>query len=163
MPMRMRSTGWNEMQGEMKLLREAVNRDATRQAVRAGATVILEAMETAAPILDQKTAESTALPPGALKQDLSIKFFKRSEKLGVVRAWIGPTLNWHVAHWVEYGHFLVKGGYLSLKRGKLQGHGRRVGEVQEHPFLRPAYEASWQASLAAYAAEMKKQLQKWVS
>jgi HK97 gp10 family phage protein len=163
MPMSLRTTGYREMNGELELLRQAARGDATRKAVRAGATVILEAMVERAPILDKKTAESTALDPGALKADLDIKM-QRVDEAGYLRAWIGPgKLTGRVAHWVEFGHFLVKGGYLSLKRGKLQGAGRRVGEVPPHPFLRPAYEVSERAALARFAEELKLQLKRWVS
>lgn len=160
--MRMRTTGFPEMASELQLMQEAVRNDASRKAVRAGASVILAAMEERTPILDKHTAESTALDPHALKQDLHIKM-ERTDQLGFLRAWIGPDLHSHVAYWVEFGHFLVKGGAFSMKRGKLQGHGHRVGEVQEHPFLRPAFEASERPALQAYAEEMKRQLGKWVS
>jgi HK97 gp10 family phage protein len=162
MPMTARTTGFPEMQGELVLLQQAVRTDATRKSVRAGAEVILGAIEERTPLLDSKTAASTALEPGALKQDMHIKF-DRTDTLGFMRAWIGPNLCGNVAYWVEFGHFLVKGGSFSLKRGKLQGEGHRVGEVKAHPFIRPAYEASERPAFFAFAEELKRQLRKWVA
>jgi HK97 gp10 family phage protein len=159
--MRLTTRGLDEMQGELKLFQAAVQGDASRKAVRAGAEVIRDAMEERTPVLDKKTAESTALDPGSLKGDMGVKF-DRVDKLGFLRAWIGPKKYGHVAYWVEFGHFLVKGGYLSMKRGKLRGQGHRVGEVNAHPFLRPGYEASESSAFSAYVAELKKQLGKWV-
>jgi HK97 gp10 family phage protein len=161
MPMKFTMTGFDEVQGEMKLMRNAVQRDAARKAARAGATVILDAIVESTPVLDAKTAASTALAPEALKTDMNIK--TKTDKLGFLQMWIGPHLHWNVSYWVEYGHFIVKGGFLSMKRGKLQGQGKRFGEVEPHAFIRPAYERSAGPAMAAFTETMKRQLQKWLS
>ncbi len=162
MPMGMRMKGLPETQAAMNALRQEVRTTATRGAVRDGATVIGDAMTAAAPVLDHKTAESTSLEPGEMKADIRVAM-GRVDQEGFITAAIGPTKRTrHVARWVEYGHRLVKGGYSSFKRGKLQGVGKQIGDVPEHPFLRPAYETSWQQSIAVFAESLKKRLGRWL-
>jgi HK97 gp10 family phage protein len=153
MSMSLQMTGLDEMKARFAAMRADVRKDASRFAVRAAAGVIQHAIEEKAPLLDDKTAESTAQEPGAMKHGIEIRM--KAQKDGFIQAEIGPKNQLsHVAYWVEFGHFLVKGGYLSDKRGKLQGHGHRVGEVGEHPFIRPATDESADAAVQAYANSM---------
>lgn len=153
MSMSLEMTGLKELQARFAEMREDVRGDITRIAVREGAKVIQRAISDAAPVLDRKTAESTALAPNALKEGIRISIVKDEDDF--IRARIGPKKYLsHVAYWVEFGHFLVKGGYLSLKRGKLEGKGKRIGWVQQHPFIRPAVDESADAAVARYAEVM---------
>lgn len=153
MPMNLEITGLGEMRAKFSELQEIVREDATRAAVRAAGRVIQVEMERRAPRLDAKTAKSTALDPGALQSGIDMSVRKSTD--GYIEASVGPSDHIsHVAHWVEYGHRLVKGGYNSLKRGRFQGQGRMVGEVEQHQFLRPAVDASRQDALAAFMVEM---------
>ena len=161
MPMSLKVTGYKETAAEFRLMREVVQGQANRAAVRAGAHTILEAIVERTPVLDRRSPLSSALEPGALKDDMGIKM-DPVDKLGFLRAWIGPRKLGHVAYWVEVGHRLVKSGYSSMKRGKLQGTGHQIGDVPAKPFVRPGYEASASQSLLSYATELQKQLQKWM-
>lgn len=162
MPMGLKTKGFPETQAALIQLRQTVATDATRGAVRAGANVIRDEMAAQAPMLDEETANSTALDPGVLKTEIRVAM-GRVDKEGFIVAEIGPSEEVaHVARWVEYGHRLVKGGYSSFKRGRLQGSGKQIGEVPAHPFLRPAYETSWQKSIQEYAADLKRRLARWV-
>jgi HK97 gp10 family phage protein len=157
MPMSLQTTGYREMQGKCKLLQLAVRDDATRDAVRAGASVILNAMQQNAPILDKKTAESNALEPGSLKRGLRISVKKVRD--GFIDSLIGPNGNVaYVARWVEYGHRLVKGGQSHITARGVVGRGAVIGHVPAYPFLRPAFDGSWQAALAAFSSKLAERL-----
>lgn len=153
MPMKLEMTGITEVRARFASLREGAKGEASRKAVRAGAKVLQDAIAEAAPVLDHKTAKSSALDPHALQRGIEIRM--RTDKVGFISAEVGPKdyLS-HVAYWVEFGHFLVKGGYLSLKHGKTQGHGHRVGVVEQHPFIRPAADDAANRAVEAYANTM---------
>lgn len=160
MPMRLDLSGFAEMQRELELLEKAVAGDATRVALRSAAGVIRDEMKLEAPILDEKTAQNTALPPGALKSGMTFTIKKIG--IGVMMAVIGPKKGTgRAAHLVEYGHLLVRGGSLWMRQ-LATGQGKIIGYVKQHPFLRPSFEVSWRRALEAYAAELKTQLGKWV-
>lgn len=114
-----------------------------RKALKAGAEIEQAAIVERAPVKD---TTGGMLPDGALKSDIVIKI-KRDDD-GVLNAVVGPDkLTAHVARWVEYGHRLVQGGRSKLIKsgknaGKTVGPGKEVGMVEEHPFIRPAYEAT---------------------
>jgi hypothetical protein len=161
MPMSLKITGFEELRGELGAMERAVSGDATLIAVRAAATPIRDEMATEAPVLDHKTAQSTALDPGALKSGIS--FSVRRLKDGLVMALIGPRKGTRrAAHLVEYGHLLVKGGKLHIGPKGPEGEGKIIGQVQQHPFLRPSFEVSWRPALTAFAAALKQQLGRWV-
>jgi HK97 gp10 family phage protein len=124
--------------------------EAARAAVRAGAAVIQAAMVEDAPVLEEQTAKSSALSPGALRSDIEV-LPVHADKDGEYSTLIGPGKSTqHVAEWVEYGHRLVKGGQSKVgPDGRTSGIGHEVGRVKPHPFLRPAYERSAADALAA--------------
>lgn len=156
--------GLEQLQGKLKLMREAAEGEAARQGVTAGGNVIRDAMRSEAPVLDEKTAHSTALEPGALKADISTRVEKNKD--GLITAFIGPGKRTsHVALWVERGHLLVKGGQLPWTNGKRKrsGAGRAVMHVPAHPFLRPAYDGSRRAALQEFAETAWAVLRKAVS
>lgn len=157
MSMSLKFTGLPELRARFSGLREEVRGDLTRRAVREGAMVMKAAISAAAPILDHRTAESTAQQPGALKSGIEIRLSK--DEFDFIQAEIGPKGELsHVAYWVEFGHFLVKGGYLSSKKGQLQGAGHRVGFIEPHPFIRPAAEESGSPAIERYAEVMTERL-----
>lgn len=138
-------------------LRESLQGEALRVSVRKASNVMAREMRTVAPVLDERTANSTAQEPGVLKG--SIRVSVERPVAGVVRAVIGPSRKAvRVAHLVEYGHRLVKGGKSRVGPMGPVGPGREIGEVPEHPFLRPAFEATTQAVLDTFKDELEKQV-----
>jgi HK97 gp10 family phage protein len=127
-----------------------------RHAVREGGRVIQAAITEAAPVRPALPS-GTALPPGALKNDIVVKTVKEPD--GSVSAYIQPgAKTLHISRLVEYGHELVKGGYSKQGAGILgqgrQGPGRVIGHVQAAPFIRPAFEASEAAAQDAIAMDI---------
>lgn len=100
------------------------------------------------------------LPPGALKNDIVIRFLK--DAAGAISAKVGPAkLTAHVARWVEYGHRIVRGGRNRIKaNGKQYGNGVANGEVPAHPFIRPAYEATRQQVITTICKTLATELEK---
>jgi HK97 gp10 family phage protein len=157
MSMSMKMTGVAELQGKLKFLAQAVNEDATRGGVQAGAKVIRDAMIARAPVLAETTEGSTALPPDTLKE--GIRYSLRKDRDGFFVALIGPRKGTRrTAHNVEYGHLLVKDGSATVKAAGKVGEGKIVGSVAAQPFLRPAFEDSWRSALAAFADVLKLRL-----
>lgn len=154
--MGMEFRGWDRLQRKLDAVANGISDKGMDRVVRAGARVFRDAVEEAAPVLDERTANSTALEPGALKAD--IRMGLRHNAVGTAEAHVGPGKDTaRVARWVEYGHRLVKGGYSKvLAGGKTRGPGAEIGEVAAHPFIRPAYEASLSAAEEAMAAELDK-------
>lgn len=141
----------------LDVLRLGMVQKVSASAVRAGADVIAEAMTTAAPVLDAKTAGSTALEPGALKADIRTTQGRTEE--GEVAAFAGPGHETaHVARFVEYGHRMVHGGQSKVVDGEGRTRGAGVAseiDVPAHPFLRPAFEASVTEAAAARDAVLR--------
>jgi HK97 gp10 family phage protein len=136
---------------------------AADKAIRAGARVIRDAMEEAAPVLDKKTPGSNALPPGSLKAGMRV-FVPQDESPKA--ALIGPAARVeYVARFVEYGHRIVSGGTSRLlPNGKTRGNGKVSTEVvPPHPFLRPAFESSIAGAEAAMKESLSKAIQETVS
>lgn len=121
-------TGLEEMRARLNELEMRVREEYIAKAVKAGATVIADAMLEGAPELDEKNSGSDALEPGSLRDDIKVR--ERMDKDGFAVAIIGPGKKTaHVARFVEYGHRLVKGK-------------KEIGQVPAHSFLRPAFERS---------------------
>jgi hypothetical protein len=153
--MKLEMEGMDQLQGTLRFLREASISTAAKKAAQRGARVMAAEQRSRAPVLDQKTAGSTSLNPRELKE--SIRVYIRQMPDGIIRAFIGPAgYNYvRVAHLVEYGHRLVKGGKSRVGILGASGPGHEIGEVPEHPFLRTAYETSWQQALDAVAEEFR--------
>jgi HK97 gp10 family phage protein len=117
-----------------------------RKALKKGAKIEQAAMRARAPERPDLPS-GTALPPGALKADITIGNTTDGENLAVI---VGPgKYTRHAAGWVEYGHQMVVGGRRSVKNGKVTGKGHLVtvngttlSVVPAHPWIRPAYEES---------------------
>jgi hypothetical protein len=119
-----------------------------RHAVRAGAQVVQAAITEAAPVRPDLPS-GTALPPGALKNDIEVK--TRKEPDGSVSAYIAPgSRTRRIASWVEFGHRQIH-GRISRKGGGILG-GRLI-DVPAHEFIRPAFEASEAAAQDAIAMD----------
>lgn len=131
---------------ELKATLESLaTKDADRcilQALKAGAAIEQAAISEAAPVKD---STGGLLPDGAIRNDIEVRVHRPSGRPAYVTVAPGKYTA-HVARWVEYGHRLVRGGYSKLlKNGKTRGPGKEVGIVEEHPFIRPAYEQSQEA------------------
>lgn len=156
MPELIQVEGLAEVKAALARFDQKVQDKANRAGLQAAGRVMQAAVTERAPVLDERTAKSTALPPGALKSDIEMSVRKRDN---LRFALIQPgKLTYHVVRWVEYGHRLVKGGYSSRKRGKMQGHGRQVGDVPAHPFIRPAFEAAAAPAVQAYVGAIQGEL-----
>jgi HK97 gp10 family phage protein len=132
--------GLAELQAKLDDLGTKAAERAIRNALRAGAAIEQAAITERAPI---KVGSGGILPDGALKSDFTVTIKKDSN--GGMAAIVGPgKYTAHVARWVEYGHRIVTGGYSKvLKSGKVRGPGKVHAEsVPEHPFIRPAWEAT---------------------
>jgi HK97 gp10 family phage protein len=117
-------------------------RRVVRDALRQGGEVFRSAVADGVPSKwPARSAQTTALPLGALKNDIQLHIGLNGE--GLPAAIIKPG-KWtaHVARFLEYGHRLVKGGNSRMVRdGYHRGPGTQLGDVPETPFIRPAYEA----------------------
>jgi HK97 gp10 family phage protein len=130
---------------------------AIRKALRAGAAIEQAAIEERAPVND---LTGGSLPAGALRADITVRMTRSDQ--GNISAIVGPgKLTRHVADWVEYGHRMVTGGRSrKLANGKTKGPGQEVGTVPEHPFIRPAYEATAQEVANTIAEVLKEEVTK---
>jgi HK97 gp10 family phage protein len=132
---------------------------AMRASLRAGGKVFQAAIQERAP--ERVEDGGNSLPVGALAADITLKVGRDEE--GTLSAVVSPGKRTaHVAGWVEYGHRLVRGGYAKFNKAgkKIRGPGAQVGTVPEHPFIRPAFEASVEAAELAFAEELSNQIAK---
>lgn len=137
-------TGLEEIRANLAKLEEGMRTQYVLNAVKAGAAVIKDAMAEAAPVLDEKSAKSTSLEPGELKRDIRAR--TRLDKDGFAVSHIGPgKRTGYVARWLEWGHRLLKGK-------------REIGEVQPHPFLRAAFEASESGAIDAFKSTLRDEI-----
>lgn len=156
--MKLKLAGVADTQKMLQLLEERVARKGVRKALRVGAEVMKDAIVEVTPVLDKKTARSTSLEPGALKEDIAVRMATVD---GQPVAYVGPGKDTaRVARWVEYGHRMVSGGYSKVVgKGRVRGPGKaRTEDVPAHPFIRPAYEATKDAATKAIAAEVANQV-----
>ena len=149
--------GLSELQAKLDALTQKQADRCIRAALKAGAVVEQAAIVERAPVKDDTGG---SLPPGALKNDIVIRFLRDAQ--GVISAKIGPAkLTAHVARWVEYGHRLVQGGRNRvLASGKQKGNGTVAGFVEAHPFIRPAYEESRQKVITTICETLATELEK---
>jgi Bacteriophage HK97-gp10, putative tail-component len=123
-----------------------------RKALRVGGEVVQAAIIERAPVRTEGLGGNSGnpaydLPPGALKSDIEVHVTKDKETNSFA-VYIEPgKYTKFVATMVEYGHNMVKGGRLFNwnKRGK----GKHLGFVEAKPFVRPAWEESQAAAIAA--------------
>ncbi len=142
--------------GEMKL---ATQKSIVRDSLMAGAEVIRTEIAARAPVRDYALSpRERGGPQGALKLDIE-KRFVYLDGLPSVLVAPGKATAWY-AKWVEYGHRLVRGGYSSMKRGKLQGRGHQVGSVEAHAFIRPGYETAREEAVQVAARRFGEDVEK---
>ena len=152
--MQLEMTGLSQLVAKLENSRVQMAGPEMKKAFRKGGNVIKKAMQERAPVLDARTAGSTALDPGDLQAGMRVYLPEGEE----VTALIGPSAKVeHVARWVEYGHRMVSGGYSKvLADGRTRGPGKAAEEdVEEHPFLRPAYEESIAEAEATISQSLK--------
>ena len=140
-----RIQGLRELDAKMAQLGGDTSTRIVRKGLRAAGMVFVESIQRSAAGLKrwpQRTAESTALPLGAIADDIGMRMGKDDD--GLPAAIVGPgPLTRHAAKWVEYGHRLVKGGYSTIGRnGKVRGPGHVIGEVPQYPFIRTGFEGA---------------------
>jgi len=129
----------------VKMLDEAPRTIVARgylKALQAGANVIADAVEIRTPVKAEDTGG--LLDTGELRESLMIDTQLDSQFRGGV-AEVGFGKNGAIAAWVEYGHVLV-----GHKPGK-----KPLGEVPMHPFMRPAFDASAEAAVDAFAESLR--------
>jgi HK97 gp10 family phage protein len=151
-------SGLSELQAKLDDLSTKQADACIRKALRAGAEIEQAAISERAPIKD---STGGTLPDGALKNDIVIKMTR--DEQGNRMAVVGPDkYTAHVARWVEYGHRAVTGGYnTKLANGKTRGPGKVAAEdVPEHPFIRPAFEATEQAVATAMSTTLAEEIEK---
>lgn len=150
--MGVRLIGYDELQNFLKTAPAELLDGPLRKAVTAGGKVLQAAIAERAPELDSpESPGSDALPPGALKSDIELHAFVVKEGASASAVIEPGKFTKHVARWVEYGHRLVRGGYNRVidkgpSKGKTRGKGSVVGEVEAHPFIRPAVEENMEAA-----------------
>jgi HK97 gp10 family phage protein len=119
------------------------------RALQAGGEVIRAAVEARTPVGGEKlwneeTFSEIATTGGALIQGLTMDVNLDSNFQGGI-ARIGFTREQaHVANWVEFGHRMV--GHKPKKK--------LLGQVEPHPFMRPALAESANAAIEAFGESM---------
>lgn len=148
--------GLKELEQKLQDLGTKAAERAVKRSLKAGAEVIQKAVEEAAPTKDETGGN---LPEGALKSDIEVRI--KRDNNNKLEAWVQPgKFTGYVARWVEYGHRLVRGGRsrLNKKTGKTLGPGKQIGEVKQHPFIRPAFEASAQEAIDKITSTLKSEI-----
>jgi HK97 gp10 family phage protein len=137
-------TGLRELDTKLGELGDKQAKRIVNAALKDAGEIFAAAVRARAPIRAGGTS-GTALPPGALKNDIGYHIGGtedggRALPAVIVRPGRYTT---RAANWVEYGHRQVHGGYSKLlASGKRRGPGREIGAVSAYPFVRPAYEAA---------------------
>lgn len=122
--------------------------------------VVKKAIEDRAPVRPDLPS-TTALPIDWLRHDVAVKKPRPTSK-GIIVT-IGPNRRTkHVARWVEYGHRLVRGGSLKVWKGRSQGKGKLAGNVEAHPYIRPAWEQSKSATLEKFEGSFRSRVDDYV-
>lgn len=168
----MRVDGLKELSDALKQLPQNISKNVLRGAVYAGAKVIKDAVYNNAPVY---SGTDPRVQAGVLKdavymkhvQELSVEnqqvFFVSLRRGRKERAKNRDAYYWT---WVEFGHHIVprapKGGpKLSVRRNAVVSGASLVAGssyVLPHPFFRPAFEASKEASAQAIRDYMAKRI-----
>jgi hypothetical protein len=127
----------------------------SQHALHAGAQVFLEALQDAAPERPDLPS-GTALPVGALRDDLRSRVSRQEDGTYIARIGPGPATR-HVAGWVEFGHEL-SGTEKRLIGGNLEGK-----FVKAHPWIRPVFEMSQEEAVAAVGLVVEEEIAKEAS
>jgi hypothetical protein len=154
----------SEWENLLKTLPDKVAGMVVEESLAAGGIVLADAMQTEAPErTDEPTPESTSLPPGILKEDISYQI--QSKKGLNPRVKVGCTdVASHVAFWIENGFDVVVHGHKSRaeKQGKYvtAKHTPKTGKkhVDADPFMARAFESSIEEATNATLAKMEELL-----
>jgi hypothetical protein len=153
----MNLSGLKELDQKLAQLKGPVARRLIHDAVLDGGAVMQAEVRLRAPTRPA-LPHGTAIPPGALKGDIELRFGFSEEGLPAAIVMPGKYTK-HVARWLEYGHRLVRGGYSkALAGGRTRGRGVEIGVVKPYPFLRPAFETSRQAAVEATVQSLQRNL-----
>lgn len=118
------------------------------KALRRAANVMAAEVRVRIPYNDQSRTATSVKEYGLLLNDLiSLVTIDANGNGG--KAQITFNKKGMVALWVEYGHRMVTGGRYN-RRGS-----RQVGNVPPHPFMRPAFEAAAEETIAAFIEEVE--------
>ena len=105
------------------------------RALKAGATVIEEALAARTPVREIRSGGDVDEP--ALIENLRVDIALDADLRGG-SAEIGFGKAGYIANFIEYGHRMVS------------HEGKELGRVQPHPFMRPAAELSADAAIEAF-------------
>jgi HK97 gp10 family phage protein len=131
-------------------LKRKASKEQLEKALIAGGEVFKAAIVERTPHRTPGGSED-ALPPGALKRDIQIKVTPGGKEPTVL---VGPGENTaQVMRWLEWGHRVVS----RLATAKASKKTSANEHVPAHPVMRPAYEASRDASLRAVIQSLKDQ------
>jgi HK97 gp10 family phage protein len=127
-------------------------KQAERKALKVVGKLVQDAIVAKAPVRTDGTPAGNALKPGALKADIKARVHISSDAKAAQGdtsyVSIGPgKATSHVARWVENGHANPK----AVKGAKT---------TPAHPFVRPAADATKQASIDTYEAIMTAEIAK---
>ncbi len=154
----MRVRGLAELQRKLEAMADPkLTKEATKSALLKAGKVIQAEMVNRAPVMAMpQRAGSDALPPGAIRDGITISLVGDEREPGVS---VGPNrFTAHQAQFVEYGHRQVTGGRSQATKRGYRGAGRQVVTVPAYPFIRPAGMAAGDAAVAAFQDEMKIQV-----
>jgi HK97 gp10 family phage protein len=158
-------SGMKGLTDKMEIVRRIMTDNAARKAVRAGGSVIRDAMVERAPVQLEKSLGSDSLEPGELRDGLRVRLTRDgNENVALIGPAGGAGRVSHAAHLVEYGHRMVTGGKSKLDvDGTFRGGGTvHEKDVPAYPFLRPAFEESQSAAMEAVQASLAKDLKEAV-
>lgn len=131
--------------------------DMQRRSLKKAATVMQDAIKAHAPVRSGEYASGGELQPGelaqAIKQHIHVPdndAILAGAPTGFVIAPEGNLYGLAVA--IEYGH--------ANKRGRKGGVQTSHGRTPEHPFIRPAFDTTVEASEAVYEASMVEEIEK---
>lgn len=124
------------------------------RSLAAAAVPIVEAVDVRTPVSakdelwdDETFSSIPGTGTGSLKKALRTDIYMDAGGYGGVAS-INFGKQGHVANWVEYGHHLI--GHKPKKK--------EIGEVQPHPFMRPAAAASAEAAVDAFTETLEREL-----
>lgn len=153
----MKIEGLKEIDGKLSALKGRVAKRLIHDAVMAGGKVLQDEVRMLAPTRPS-LPHGTAIPPGALKGDIELRFGISEDHLPAAIVKPGKYTA-HVARWLEYGHRLVRGGYSKVTPGgRTRGRGQEISVVRPYPFIRPAFETARLPATMATIESLKKNL-----
>ena len=156
--------GLDALKRQLQNMKPLVAKRIANRALRAGAAVFQREIVHHAPHRPDLPS-STALPPGALENDIEIVTLPAPDQLSSYVA-VGPgKYTRHVARLLEFGHDLVRNPSVAIGtrgkgRGRLGSGGEVVGHVSAHPFMRPSFETGLSAATDAIAASIRQDMSK---